>query len=98
MPPEALAALLGKIDDPNEPEAAALTISRIAENKTAGSKLSGELVVRALDKGTHVSVRVAAIYAIGSLKLVSIMPELDPLIHDANDKIAGAVADIGVRR
>ncbi len=98
MPPEAMAALLNKIDDASEPQAAALAISSLAENRVAGSTLSGELTVKALDEQAPAEVRVAAIMAIGKLKLTSALPELRPLIRHPNEKIAGAANAIGVPR
>jgi hypothetical protein len=98
MPPEVLAGLLVKIDDRDEPQAAALAISCLSRNRAVGSKLSGEFVTKAFDEEAPVEVRIAAIYAIGTLKLTAVLPELAPLLRHPNGKISGAAIDIGVAR
>lgn len=96
MPPAVLAVLIGRIEDPSEPQAAETTIFHISQNKAIDRPQPANILVRqALDTDSPIGVR-AAIHGIGFLNVSSARNKLIGLNHDLNDKIAGAAIDIGV--
>ena len=98
MPGAVWVALLNKINDPDEPQAAALIIEKLSQNNSlARAELVRQLVTKAIDERAPTPVRVAAIYAIGRLDASpAVLSELARLSDHSDEKIADAARRIGV--
>jgi hypothetical protein len=103
MPPEILEALTAKIDDSTEAQAGALAIRSLATNKSINiSRFTDQLMTRADDPTSPSAVRVAAIYAIGTIYgpyaiIKSTNPGLTRLLRDPDQSVVQAAMDIGVK-
>ncbi len=96
MPQAVVDALIRRIDDSKEPLIATAIIRGLAENKAAPIEIEDRLVPKALDKEAPVDIRVAAIYAIAKLR-PNDRSRLASLGGEANERIEGALIDVGVR-
>jgi hypothetical protein len=96
MPRAVVDALMRRIEDSKEPLVATAIIKGLAENKASPAEIVNSLVPKALDIEAPVDVRVAAIYAVAKLR-PNDRSRLASLRGEANERIEGALIDMGVR-